>query len=301
MSSPLPRVAPREPSGLFSGLLAQACHAPALAESRRTGNGRRLHSAVEVAGSGVTAMLAPTDSAGPLRIVRKLDDLDVEWLQAALGCGALESFTAEAIGTGQMSQSHRVSLAFQDGERAWPRSVVLKLAADDAGSRATGVGLGIYEREIRFYEELAPRIGGPLPACAFARYDERDGWFTLLLEDAVDADVGDQIAGCSIEQARLAIQALADLHAPVLGDEKLAASGWLNRDSPIGQALVQQLLPGFLERYGERVDGAHAALCERLVASLDSWLSEPEVRRGWCTETFAWTTCCSVAPARRER
>jgi hypothetical protein len=214
-----------------------------------------------------------SDERAP-RIVRTLDDLDAQWLAGALGCGAIASFDARAIGTGQMSQSHRVRLVYEDGERAGPQTVVLKLAADDPGSRATGVGLGIYEREVRFYDELAPRIGGPLPACSFARYDEREGWFTLLLEDASEADVGDQIAGCSIEQAGVAVRALARLHAPVLGDERLAASGWLNRESPIGQALVQQLLPGFLERYGERVAPAHVALCERLVASLDAWLGE---------------------------
>ncbi len=215
----------------------------------------------------------------PSRLVRTLDDLDREWLSSALGCGAIESFDTSPIGTGQMSESHRVRLAYEDG-RSGPASVVLKIAAADAGSRATGVGLGIYEREVRFYDELAERIGGPLAACAFARYDERDGWFTLLLEDVEQADVGDQIAGCSVERASLAMAALADLHAPLLGDESLGASTWLNRPSPIGQALVAQLLPGFVERYDGRVAPEHQALCERLVASLDSWLAQRDGPQG---------------------
>ncbi len=217
---------------------------------------------------------APATPAAPApRIVRTLDGLDGEWLAAALGTGPITSFEATAIGTGQMSESHRVALGYEDASSAGPATIVLKLAASDAASRATGVGLGIYEREVRFYEEVAPRIGGPLPGCAFARCDG-EGWFTLLLEDAVDAQPGDQIAGCTIEQARLAMGALARLHAPVVGDEALAASTWLNRASPIGQALVAQLLPGFFERYGERIGAEQRRLCERLVASLDAWLDE---------------------------
>ena len=177
-----------------------------------------------------------------------------------------------------MSESHRVSLVVREPPtRAGPATIVLKLAAADTASRATGVGLGIYAREVRFYDELAPRIGGPLPSCSLALFDESEGWFTLLLEDARDAEPGDQIAGCSIAQAHLAMRALARLHAPVLGDEALAGSDWLNRPSPINQALVAQLLPGFLERYGERIAPEHRALCERFVARLDAWLAD---RRG---------------------
>jgi hypothetical protein len=225
------------------------------------------------------------------RIIRTLDELDASWLQAALGTAPVEAFSTEPIGTGQMSESHRVTLSYagagaggtgaasgrEAGARPGPATIVLKLAARDTASRATGVGLGIYAREVRFYDELAPRIGGPLPSCALALFDESEGWFTLLLEDAAGARPGDQIAGCSVAQARLAMHALARLHAPVLGDPALAGSDWLNRPSPVNQALVAQLLPGFLERYGERVAPEHAALSERFVERLDAWLAD---RRG---------------------
>jgi hypothetical protein len=209
-----------------------------------------------------------------LRILRTLEDLDAAWLADALQSGPVASFAHEPIGTGQMSESHRISLSYADPEPTGPATIVVKLAASDAASRSTGVGLGIYAREIRFYEQLAPRIGGPLAACRLARFDESDGWFTLLLEDVAPAEQGDQIAGCSVEQARLAMRELARLHAPVLGDPALAATDWLNQSPVVGQALVSQLLPAFLERYGERIAPEHGALCERFVARLDGWLAE---------------------------
>ncbi|HWX74983.1 MAG TPA: phosphotransferase, partial [Solirubrobacteraceae bacterium] len=211
-------------------------------------------------------------AAHTLPIIRTREELDAAWLQSALASGPIDSFVVSEIGTGQMSESHRVTLAYTDAELSGPDSVVIKLASADAASRSTGVGLGIYEREVRFYRELAPRIGGPLASCHLAAYDEAEGWFTLLLEDVAPALVGDQIAGCGVEQARLAIRELARLHAPVLEDRELEASGWLNRESPVSQALVAALLPGFFERYGERIAPEHRALCERFVARADAFL-----------------------------
>jgi thiamine kinase-like enzyme len=152
--------------------------------------------------------------------------------------------------------------------------VIVKLASSDQTSRSTGVALGIYEREILFYQELAPRIGGPLARCYLARFDPAAGWFTLVLEDVAPAVQGDQIAGCDVDQARLAVRELARLHAPVFGDPELEHSEWLNRPSPVNQALVAQLLGGFFERYAERISPEHRSVCQRLVASLDGWLAD---------------------------
>ncbi len=95
-----------------------------------------------------------------------------------------------------------------------------------------------------------------------------------MLEDVAPALQGDQIGGCSVAQARLVMSEMARVHAPVLGDPALAATAWLNQPSPVGQALLSQLLPGFLERYGDRIEAEHRALCERFVASLDGWLAD---------------------------
>lgn len=216
-------------------------------------------------------------SAGPddpVTVARTVGDLDAEWLAALLDTGPITSLAVVPIGTGQMSLTYRVSPEYQDPERAGPDSVVVKLAADDETSRSTGIALGIYEAEIRFYREIAPRIGGPLAACHLAVFDDVGGWFTLVLEDVAPAVQGDQIAGCTVDQARLGARELARLHAPVFGDRTLEKSDWLNRESPVNQALVTQLLDGFLERYGPRISPEHQTVCRRLVASLDGWLGD---------------------------
>src|SRR3954453_2481249 len=149
-------------------------------------------------------------------VVRQAEDLTTEWLADAVGA-PVESFEVERIGTGQMSQNHRVRLS---GDGA-PASVVIKVAAEDPTSRATGVGMGAYEREIRFYRELAPRIGGPLAACLATAFDPAEGWFTVVLEDVAPARQGDQIEGCGVDEARRALDELARVHAPVFNDPAL--------------------------------------------------------------------------------
>ena len=199
------------------------------------------------------------------------EDIDAGWLGAVLGRPGLEIHSTERIGTGQMSQSHRVVFSEGGGD---PASVVVKLASDDPTSRATGIGMGAYLREISFYRNLAGQIGGPLPACHLAEYDPGEGFFTLVLEDLAGATQGDQVAGCSVEQARIALLALARIHAPVLGDVALGAADWLNQPNPLDQTLLTQLLPGFLERYHDRIDPVHAEVCERFVPSIDGWVAD---------------------------
>jgi ecdysteroid kinase len=207
-------------------------------------------------------------------VLRLPEDLTSEWLAAALGTGPIAAFSIESIGTGQMSESRRVSIDYAPGPDHGPPTVVLKTASAHQSSRSVGIGLGVYEREVRFYSELAPRLGGPLAECHLAVIDPDQGWFTLLLEDVSPAVQGDQIAGCTVEQARLALHELAKLHAPVFADPQLGATPWLNQENVLGQALMTQLLPAFVERYGDRVLPEHQEVCRRFVASLDGWVSD---------------------------
>jgi hypothetical protein len=204
-------------------------------------------------------------------LVRTPDEISAAWLSAALGDGALEITSVERIGTGQMSQNHRVAYRTKDGEH---HTVVVKLASDDATSRATGVGLGAYLREITFYQQLAPRIGGPIPTCHLAVYDGAEGWFTLILKDVSPAVQGDQIDGCTTAEAETAMRALARIHAPVLGDLAVGSAPWLNQPNPLNEALLRAVFKGFLERYGDRLAAEHVQVCERLIPSVDGWYED---------------------------
>jgi ecdysteroid kinase len=209
----------------------------------------------------------------PVTDIERPEDLTADWLTTAIGAGTVERFGTERIGTGQMSECYRVALTYVGGA-AGPESVVLKVAASDPASRQTGLALGLYEREVRFYTDIAPRVGGPVAPCYSAAFDAETGVFHLLLGDAAPAAVGDEIRGATVEQATLAMAELGRLHAPLLGQSAMADVEWLNRESPMNQAVIAQLYTGFIDRYGDQIAPAHREVCERLVGGFDAYLAQ---------------------------
>jgi len=206
-------------------------------------------------------------------LIERPADLTADWLTAALGADTVTDFTFERIGTGQMSECYRVALTYADGNTG-PASVVLKVAAADLSSRQTGLAMGLYEREVRFYTDIAPSLDGPVSVCHHAAYDPETGAFDLLLGDATPAVVGDEIRGATVEQATLALAQLGAVHGPLLSDPALAGAAWLNRESPLNQALIAALYAGFVDRYRDRIAPAHRDVCERLVAAFDAYLAQ---------------------------
>ncbi len=214
--------------------------------------------------------MGPDSEQDTERAIERPGDLTAAWLTANLGAGTVADFTVERIGTGQMSECYRVQLSYT--EPRGPESVVLKVAATDPASRQTGAALGLYEREVRFYQDIAPRLGGPIAPCYHAAVDPSTGVFDLLLGDAGPAVVGNEIEGATMEQAKLAVVELGRLHGPLLGDPTLAQAPWLNREAPLNQAMITPLYLGFIDRYGDQIAPQHRMVCERLVSAFDSYL-----------------------------
>jgi hypothetical protein len=215
-------------------------------------------------------------------LLRRPADVTPEWLTDALtqagqlsGGASVRSFETEPIGTGQMADTTRFSLTF-DREGAGPPSVVGKFASADDQSRGTGLALRAYEIEVRFYREVASRVGARLPAVHLAEVEPETGWFTLLMEDIAGAVQGDQIAACGPAVATAVLDEMAGLHAPCWEAPELERLEWLNRSTPESDgflvALVSSLLPGFLERYADTLAPEHQALCRLFVDHLPDYL-----------------------------
>lgn len=199
-------------------------------------------------------------------------DLTNEWLTAALGA-TVADFAYERIGTGQMSECYRVALTYSDGATG-PATVILKVAAADPTSRQTGLAMGLYEHEVKFYTDIAPSLSGPVARCLHAAIDTTTGAFDLLLDDAAPARQGDEVGGASLAQAVLAVTELGRVHGPLLGDPSLAGADWLNTAAPVSQDLITMLYAGFVERYGESMTADQREVCERWVASFDAYRDE---------------------------
>jgi hypothetical protein len=226
--------------------------------------------------TGTLTLMSPNTEQDTEQVIERPSDLTASWLAATIGAGGIADFTVERIGTGQMSECYRVGLTYADPNAGpdRPESVVLKVAATDPMSRQTGLALGLYEREVRFYRDIAPRLGGPIAPCYHAAVDTSTGAFDLLLGDAGPAVVGDEIAGATAEQARLGVVELGRLHGPLLGDTSLAEAPWLNREAPLNQAMITPLYAGFVDRYGDQIAPGHRLVCESMVGAFDGYLAQ---------------------------
>lgn len=172
-----------------------------------------------------------------------------------------------AIGTGQMGDSIRL-LPVYKGEVAGPSSLIAKLPSTNAQSRATAWALRSYEIEVRFYQEMAEYLSIRTPACYAAEIDIAAERFTIIMEDLAPAIQGDQITGCTVDQADAALQELPKLHTPRWGDPTLGQLEWLARPSSSGPDFIAALYPGFCERFGDLLTQETVSMGERLMNNL---------------------------------
>lgn len=158
----------------------------------------------------------------------------------------VRSVQHERIGDGLVGLNLRVAV---DAAAEAPASVVIKLPSLDPTSRSTGVSLRNYEREVKFYDHIAESVDIRVPRCFHSDWDEATGDFVLVLEDMAPAAQGDQISGCSVEQALDAVRELARLHGPRWNDETLDEHEFLSRPTAESAeqlvGLWQMVVPGF--------------------------------------------------------
>ena len=163
-------------------------------------------------------------------------------------------FDSERIGTGQIGKCVRYHLRYKDSANDGPKTLVGKFPSDDENSRATGVALRNFLKEVRFYQQLQDKLSVRTPKCYFADIVEEGPEFFLLMEDLSPAQQGDQLKGCSEKEAESALRELTGLHAPLWSDQSLLEKEWLidleNVPRNTTRDLYRLQLPGFLDRYG---------------------------------------------------
>ena len=151
-----------------------------------------------------------------LPIPARPTDVTPEWLSAALRTGGQAVEVGEVdivpVGTGQTGATYRIAVTYAANPARMPETFVVKLPVQDDAVKG-GVTLG-YLSEVAFYARVADKMAVPMPRCFYSDIANEGADFVLLLEDMSPAVQGDQIAGATAQQARLAVTALAGLHGP---------------------------------------------------------------------------------------
>lgn len=154
-----------------------------------------------------------------MTIPRRPSDLTAAWLGSVLGTDVV-SVDVTAIGTGQTGATYRVTATYPQAVAPGnaPVSFAVKLPAQDDAVRER-VALG-YLSEVEFYSTVTEDVAIPVPGCFHTEISSDGTDFVLVLADMAPAEQGDQITGCTPEEAALAVEALAGLHGPSWGERR---------------------------------------------------------------------------------
>lgn len=179
-----------------------------------------------------------------------------------LGQESVVDFTCRNIGdVGFNGEVAILELQYSDPECNAPNSMVLKIPTA-LKNRILGQTMGLYEKEIRFYRDLKPELGIRVPSHYYSALDIADdpdvvlermyglnklpmwliagltklvSWmigktprrYVLLIEDLSSYRMGDQMQGCSDDDARRVLCAMAKLHGQFWKSEELANMSWI--------------------------------------------------------------------------
>jgi len=202
-------------------------------------------------------------------IPTSLTDIRPDWLTDSLrSSGVIDSETevvscdSVVLGTGEgfAGDLARLTVAYQGGDG--PATMVAKIPTSIDDNRNGSEMLGVYEREIRMYQQILPDLGVPVPDLYYADVDPNPDWekqlaavkraerlpvwflrflawvlqrfvkaeprgSVLILEDLAPAEIGDQVAGASLERIGEVLEIAARCHAATWGERVPAPGPWL--------------------------------------------------------------------------
>jgi len=178
------------------------------------------------------------------------EQLTAEWFTTMLrGAGVIgdservESFEAGLLtDIGLLGMVLRAELTYSAGTSSdAPPSVVMKFAHPVPENRAIATNLNMYEREVRFFNEIAEHVDVPHPSCYFAGMDYETSSNIVVLEDLREYRAGDQVAGVSVDEAKMVIDAIVPLHARYWGKTDSDMLSWMMR---IDTSYIEPFMPG---------------------------------------------------------
>jgi hypothetical protein len=214
---------------------------------------------------------------------RARDEITDAWLTSALrGAGVLDAgrVVGHDIGPvteqGQTTDVVRIALRYDMPEAGAPASVVLKLATPFESARQYMHSLGLYEREVRFYQEFGADPGISIPRGYFAEVDLASGHFAILMEDMRDCRNGDFWVS-SLADAEEALRHLAPFHAKWWQSPVLRERRWLRQPDDVAYygavlgPVLRAVLPQLEAKFPSEFRGYTRDCARRLAERWDAF------------------------------
>ena len=168
-------------------------------------------------------------------IPKRTKRITAEWLNEVLhDSGYLKDFNIESIsrepwgvGEGFVSDMARLTITYDKESSELPKTMIVKMPTTFRTALAIALQYNIYEKEIRFYSEVAPKSPVRVPGLIYSDYNSEDKKYILILEDCSCYNMVDQIEGLNYEQTKLAINSLVDFQARWWDAPDLFSFDWM--------------------------------------------------------------------------
>jgi len=206
--------------------------------------------------------------------------LTADWLAGALGW-PVRGASQEVLGQGQGFMGDIIRLTLEHGDPDAPATVIAKLPKK--ANRAMGEMLGVYEREVLFFQAFGSDFPVRIPEVYFSHYDPDAGSarqkeilavldglprfitpaigllgmkiaaakkrrYLVIMEDLAQFQPGDQFEGADTEACARVLEQFAPAHRRFWGGEDVANQFWLlpwDIDARMRESMYRKTLPQF--------------------------------------------------------
>lgn len=165
-----------------------------------------------------------------------IKDITIDWLNETLhnnsflpqGTNIISlDVQPMAIGEGFQSDMARLVLKYNQDDKSLPLTMVAKLPTTFAEANYVAMLFNTYEREIRFYKELAQISPVRTPKLIYGEFDAAAKRYVLILQDCASYTQIDQLKGLTEAQLRHAVLKIADFHAHWWNSADLVKIPWM--------------------------------------------------------------------------
>lgn len=187
-------------------------------------------------------------------IPASLKDITSDWLNEVLHASGfledvnIESITYQPMGVGEgfVSDMARITPRYDREASHLPKTIIAKFPVSFESANAVAMLFRLYEREIRFYSEVAKQSPIRTPGLIYCDMDLESNRFALFLEDCAHYTQIDQIKGLDYELTKQVALMLADFHARWWDTEDLKSLVWMpGPGSPEAMALIDTYRGGW--------------------------------------------------------
>ena len=196
---------------------------------------------------------------------------------------AIKSIERQTVGEGigQVGEFNQVVIETHAGAKT---KLFLKLRAPIEGMHAVALRYRMYEKEVRFYNELAAQMQVRTPKVIYADYDTQTENVALLMEYMEGWTSPNQLSGASHNQTKAAIRQLATINAPFWN--RTDELPWLPTMQTDYMRLTIQDMQACKDVFWDRF-GADVPISEDdFYSIIDQW---PAILDGLCAGTLTLT------------